>query len=105
MKYVVALRLNPYVAALAILFLDLIVVGLKAFSQMKARSDPKAKVSEIDENDENIKSFKKYALILNALLIVSYLVGGHYGGSIILFVIGTSIYVYALAKEYKKIKA
>jgi len=96
MRYLGYLTLNPWIAAIIILFLD----AMPLFMKMRLRNAFES--GKLSEDDADVKSVVKLIIGVNAVVIFSYLVGGHWGGSIILFIIGILIYIYEVMDLLKK---
>lgn len=100
MKYLGYLVLNPWIAAFIILFLDAMPIF------MDVRLKPGFENGKFGEDEKkNILSVIKSILLVNAVVILSYLIGGHYGGSIVLFIVGILVYVYEVMDYSKKRKS
>lgn len=100
MKYLGYLSLNPWIAVLIILFLDVMPIF------MNVRLKPGFESGKFGEDEKkNVMSVLKSVLLVNAVVILSYLLSGHYGGSIVLFIIGILIYVYEVIDYHKRSKS
>ena len=96
MRYLGYLSLNPWIAAIVILFLD----AMPLFIKMRLKDAFES--GKLSEDDANIMSVIKLIVGVNAVVIFSYLVGGHWGGSIILFIIGILVYIYEIMDLMKR---
>ena len=96
MRYLGYLSLNPWIAAIVILFLD----AMPLFIKMRLKDAFES--GKLSEDDANIMSVIKLIVGVNAVVIFSYLVSGHWGGSIILFIIGILVYIYEIMDLMKR---
>ncbi len=96
MRYLGYLSLNPWIATIVILFLD----AMPLFIKMRLKDAFES--GKLSKDDANISSVVKLIVGVNAVVIFSYLVDGHWGGSIVLFIIGILVYIYEIMDLMKR---